>query len=118
VRAVLLDGRLDPFGENRHLRLDLLEPTETPEGEIRTDAGRGAKEPGSLVTLPLRGESSDLRPVARNQDHQVGVQTVLHPGALGDELVTVVDEELEILVCSAPQRRRQMLIPGHHPGDG
>src|SRR6266508_227521 len=81
-----------------------------------TDAWHSAQEPGRLLALPLRSESSDPRPVARNQEHQVGVQTVLHPGPLGDELVTVVDEELEILVCSARQRRAGDAHPGPPPG--
>ena len=56
--------------------------------------------------------------VARQEELQVAVQAVAHPGLFGDELVTVVDQQLQVAVHRCAVRPRQALLATHDASDG
>jgi len=81
-------------------------------GAIPADEGAG------LDHVPLRSQVRHHLLVAGADDHQVGVDAVGHLGSGPNQLVTVVDEQLQVGEQRRASGRGQGLIGRHHTGDG
>ena len=86
-------------------------------GELGSDAGLAIEGAFDRLELAAADELGDRPTVARQQDHEVGVEAVAGPGLSVNEVVTSVGQQAELGRAVLEPDRRQVGLAEGHPGD-
>jgi len=86
-------------------------------GELRPHPSLAPQDPAGAQRLGLRDQARDQATVPWQQDRQIGMESFLDPRPLVNELVTVVDEELQIATGPFGRNRRKLRLSSYNTSD-
>ena len=85
-------------------------------GELGLDAAQRAQQPPDGPAVALRHQVGGPGAIAGQQHDEVGVESVAHPGRLGDEVLARLEQELDGACRIGQADRRQVGLAERSPG--
>jgi hypothetical protein len=93
------------------------EPDKERSGELGLDRAVPAQATPDRGPVVSGDEVGDRSAIARQQDDQVGVEPVPHPGCFTDQILAGLDEKTKLGRLIGQPDRGQVRLPCGHPGN-